>query len=58
MLRSLHSIPGLIAALLVMLLAISGATLALNPALERLHTPNRLRRESRSGNWPDALPAI
>ncbi|WDH25272.1 PepSY domain-containing protein [Pseudomonas chlororaphis] len=39
MLRSLHSIPGLIAALLVMLLAISGATLALNPALERLHTP-------------------
>ncbi|NBF06307.1 nitric oxide synthase [Pseudomonas sp. Fl5BN2] len=39
MLRSLHAIPGLIAAVLVMLLAISGATLALNPALEHLHTP-------------------
>lgn len=39
MLRSLHSIPGLLAALLVMLLAISGATLALNPALERLQAP-------------------
>nr|BFD41231.1 PepSY domain-containing protein [Pseudomonas sp. FFPRI_1] len=39
MLRSLHSIPGLLAALLVMLLAISGATLALNPTLERLRTP-------------------
>ncbi|NMZ31218.1 nitric oxide synthase [Pseudomonas protegens] len=38
MLRSLHSIPGLLAALLVILLAISGATLALNPALERLGT--------------------
>ncbi|PNG29933.1 PepSY domain-containing protein [Pseudomonas sp. BNK-6] len=39
MLRSLHSIPGLLAALLVMLLAISGATLALIPALERLQAP-------------------
>ena len=39
MLRSLHSIPGLLAALLVMLLALSGATLALNPALERLQAP-------------------
>ncbi|NMY72674.1 nitric oxide synthase, partial [Pseudomonas sp. WS 5414] len=39
MLRSLHSIPGLLAALLVMLLAISGATLALNPALEHLQAP-------------------
>lgn len=39
MLRLLHSIPGLIAAVLVMLLAISGATLALNPTLERLQTP-------------------
>ncbi|MDP9535009.1 PepSY domain-containing protein [Pseudomonas protegens] len=39
MLRSLHSIPGLLAAVLVMLLAISGATLALNPALERLQAP-------------------
>lgn len=39
MLRSLHSIPGLLAALLLMLLALSGATLALNPALERLQAP-------------------
>ena len=37
MLRQFHSLPGLIAALLVMLLAISGAVLSVNPALERLH---------------------
>ncbi|BBP53123.1 NADPH flavoprotein [Pseudomonas sp. St386] len=37
MLRQLHSLPGLIAALLVMLLAISGATLSVDPALERLN---------------------
>ncbi|MCP1445183.1 sulfite reductase (NADPH) flavoprotein alpha-component [Pseudomonas sp. GGS8] len=37
MLRQFHSLPGLIAALLVMLLAISGAMLSVNPALERLH---------------------
>jgi len=36
MLRQFHSLPGLIAALLVMLLAISGAVLSVNPALERL----------------------
>lgn len=36
MLRQFHSLPGLIAALLVMLLAISGAILSVNPALERL----------------------
>ncbi|CAI8988006.1 PepSY domain-containing protein [Pseudomonas serboccidentalis] len=38
MLRQFHSLPGLIAALLVMLLAISGAILSVNPALERLHS--------------------
>ena len=38
MLRQFHSLPGLIAALLVMLLAISGAVLSVNPALERLHS--------------------
>jgi len=38
MLRQSHSLPGLIAALLVMLLAISGAILSINPALERLHS--------------------
>ena len=38
MLRQFHSLPGLIAALLVMLLAISGAILAVDPALERLHS--------------------
>ncbi|MBH1966817.1 MAG: PepSY domain-containing protein [Pseudomonadales bacterium] len=37
MLRQSHSLPGLIAALLVMLLAISGAILSVDPALERLH---------------------
>lgn len=36
MLRQFHSLPGLVAALLVMLLAISGAILSINPALERL----------------------
>ena len=38
MLRQFHSVPGLIAALLVMLLAISGAVLSVDPALERLHS--------------------
>lgn len=38
MLRHIHSLPGLIAALLVMLLAISGAVLSVDPALERLHS--------------------
>lgn len=37
MLRQLHSLPGLIAALLVMILALSGAMLSVDPALERLH---------------------
>ncbi len=36
MLRQFHSLPGLIAALLVMVLAISGAVLSVNPTLERL----------------------
>ncbi|EKT4502586.1 PepSY domain-containing protein [Pseudomonas aeruginosa] len=38
MLRQFHSLPGLIAALLVMVLAISGAILSVEPALERLHS--------------------
>ncbi|WP_409268699.1 MULTISPECIES: PepSY domain-containing protein [unclassified Pseudomonas] len=37
MLRQFHSLPGLIAALLVMVLAMSGAILSVEPALERLH---------------------
>ena len=37
MLRQFHSLPGLIAALLVMVLAISGAIMSVEPALERLH---------------------
>ncbi|NGM88480.1 nitric oxide synthase [Parapusillimonas sp. SGNA-6] len=36
MLRRLHSLPGLIAALLLSVLAISGAVLSVNPALERM----------------------
>lgn len=39
MLRRLHSLPGLIAALFLALLGMSGAWLALDPALERLGTP-------------------
>ncbi|MGV8841958.1 MAG: PepSY domain-containing protein [Pseudomonas sp.] len=35
MLRQLHSLPGLLAGLLLMLLAITGAVLSINPALER-----------------------
>lgn len=38
MLRRFHSLPGLIAALLAMVLAISGAILSVEPALERLHS--------------------
>lgn len=38
MLRRIHSQAGLIAALLVVVLAISGAILSLDPALERLGT--------------------
>ncbi|GAB2176347.1 PepSY domain-containing protein [Dongia sp. agr-C8] len=35
MLRQIHSLPGLIAAILVSLLALTGAILSINPALER-----------------------
>lgn len=38
MLRQLHSLPGLLAALLVVVIAISGALLALDPAQQRLNT--------------------
>lgn len=38
MLRQLHSLPGLISALLVMLIGITGAVLSLDPALDRLGT--------------------
>lgn len=38
MLRKLHSLPGLIAALLLVVLAVSGALLALEPARDRLGT--------------------
>lgn len=38
MLRQFHSLPGLIAALFLMVLAISGAILSVDPALERLAT--------------------
>ncbi|MFC0134385.1 nitric oxide synthase [Massilia eurypsychrophila] len=38
MLRQLHSLPGLICALLVALLGITGAALSLDPALDRLGT--------------------
>ncbi|SDI41489.1 PepSY domain-containing protein [Pseudomonas abietaniphila] len=39
MLRQFHSLPGLIAALLVMVLSISGVILSTTPALERLGAP-------------------
>ena len=35
MLRQIHSLPGLIAAILVSILAVTGAILSINPALER-----------------------
>jgi len=38
MLRRIHSLPGLIAALLLIVLAVSGAILSVNPAMERLGT--------------------
>jgi sulfite reductase (NADPH) flavoprotein alpha-component len=38
MLRQFHSLPGLISALLIMLLGITGAILSLDPALDRLGT--------------------
>jgi sulfite reductase (NADPH) flavoprotein alpha-component len=38
LLRQLHSLPGLISALLVILLGITGAVLSVNPALDRLGT--------------------
>lgn len=44
MLRKIHSLPGLITALLVILLGMTGAVLSVNPAIERLATtiPARL----------------
>jgi sulfite reductase (NADPH) flavoprotein alpha-component len=38
MLRRIHSLPGLIVALLLAVLAISGAILSIDPAIERLGT--------------------
>ena len=38
MLRQIHSLAGLIGALLVMLIGLTGAVLSINPALERLAT--------------------
>lgn len=38
MLRTLHSIPGLLAALLVLVMAVTGAVLAVNPVIERAAT--------------------
>ena len=38
MLRQIHSLPGLIAALLVAVLAVTGAILSLDPVLERAGT--------------------
>jgi sulfite reductase (NADPH) flavoprotein alpha-component len=38
MLRKIHSLPGLISALLIMLLGITGAVLSVDPAIERLGT--------------------
>lgn len=39
MLRKLHSVPGLIAAIVLTIMALSGTVLSLNPALERARTP-------------------
>lgn len=41
MLRSLHKIPGLVAALLIVILTLSGAVLSTFPALESAHAPTQ-----------------
>ena len=38
MLRQLHSLPGLIAAVFAILLGVTGAIVSLDPALERVNT--------------------
>ncbi|QAY86969.1 PepSY domain-containing protein [Pseudomonas arsenicoxydans] len=62
MLRQFHSLPGLIAALLVMLLAISGAVLSVDPALERLHstptTPGQLNVAQLAGRVASHFPGV
>ncbi|WP_339464269.1 PepSY domain-containing protein [Pseudomonas sp. EA_65y_Pfl2_P74] len=62
MLRQFHSLPGLIAALLVMLLAISGAILSVDPALERLHSTStaagQLSVGQLAGRVADHFPGV
>ncbi|KAF2407353.1 sulfite reductase (NADPH) flavoprotein alpha-component [Pseudomonas antarctica] len=62
MLRQFHSLPGLIAALLVMILAISGAVLSVDPALERLHNTStaagQLNVGQLAGRVTDHFPGV
>jgi sulfite reductase (NADPH) flavoprotein alpha-component len=44
MLRQIHSLPGLVAALLVAVLALTGAVLSVQPALERFAAPSVVTR--------------
>jgi sulfite reductase (NADPH) flavoprotein alpha-component len=45
MLRKLHSVPGLIAAIVLTVMALSGTVLSINPAVELARTP------SPGGRW-------
>ena len=55
MLRQFHSLPGLIAALLVMILAISGAVLSVDPALERLHNTSTVAGQLNVGQLAEGV---
>lgn len=62
MLRRFHSLPGLIAALLAMVLAISGALLCVQPALERLQStttaPGQLNVGQLAGRVASQFPGV
>ena len=52
MLRQIHSLPGLIAAILVAVLAITGAILSLDPVLERAGATLPKSGRSAWRRWP------
>ena len=52
MLRQIHSLPGLIAALLVAVLAVTGAILSLDPVLERAGATLPKPGRSAWRRWP------
>lgn len=54
MLRQLHSIPGLIAAALLIVVTLTGAALSIQPALERAAVAGSRARRSTSRRSPAA----